>query len=314
MAALRLVAVLADFRCRDAEHFPPLALQLKTMRNTLLTNMLLSVPFVFLAVWPLFKRSGFSMQAPLPGQPGINARRISHRIIADAGTVAWQLAVCVVLEDALFYWSHRLLHTPLLYRHVHKAGAVRVASLLTISDAPRVSCSGGIRRRAHAPARVAPWQPHPVLLRAPADRRRLPRHRPAGACCVRCCCASFMPMQLMLRIWKSCDGHSGLFLPFSPWNVISRDNARVHDFHHSHNRGSFGSFFHVRACLCFGLLQQHIMCRCGTGCAAPTRRTTSGRTAAPSSADPCKCNASARNPQAGPSSMSSAADGVATRS
>ena len=51
----------------------------------------------------------------------------------------------------------------------------------------------------------------------------------------------------MLRIWKTCDGHSGLFLPFSPWNVVSRDNARVHDFHHSQNRGSFGSFFHVRA-------------------------------------------------------------------
>ncbi len=35
-------------------------------------------------------------------------------------TIAWQLAACQVIEATLFYLTHRLLHTPFLYRNVHK--------------------------------------------------------------------------------------------------------------------------------------------------------------------------------------------------
>ena len=34
--------------------------------------------------------------------------------------VAWQLVVCILLQDTLFYWSHRLLHTPRLFRAIHR--------------------------------------------------------------------------------------------------------------------------------------------------------------------------------------------------
>jgi fatty acid hydroxylase domain-containing protein 2 len=35
-------------------------------------------------------------------------------------TVLWQLFVCVQVDDFLFYWSHRMLHHPLIYRYIHK--------------------------------------------------------------------------------------------------------------------------------------------------------------------------------------------------
>ena len=36
-----------------------------------------------------------------------------------------QLAACIIIEDAAFYWVHRLLHHPKLYRHCHKVHHVQ---------------------------------------------------------------------------------------------------------------------------------------------------------------------------------------------
>jgi len=35
-------------------------------------------------------------------------------------TSMWQIAVCMLVEDTLFYWSHRMLHWPRIYGYVHK--------------------------------------------------------------------------------------------------------------------------------------------------------------------------------------------------
>lgn len=35
-------------------------------------------------------------------------------------TLVWQVAVCAMVEDTMFYWSHRLLHTKFLHKWVHK--------------------------------------------------------------------------------------------------------------------------------------------------------------------------------------------------
>lgn len=38
----------------------------------------------------------------------------------SAWTMAWQIAVFMLIEDTLFYWGHRTLHTRALYPWVHK--------------------------------------------------------------------------------------------------------------------------------------------------------------------------------------------------
>ena len=35
-------------------------------------------------------------------------------------TIAWQLFVCVQVDDFLFYWLHRLFHYKYLYKYIHK--------------------------------------------------------------------------------------------------------------------------------------------------------------------------------------------------
>jgi plant 4alpha-monomethylsterol monooxygenase len=33
--------------------------------------------------------------------------------------IAWQLVACVLIQDTIFYWSHRALHVPKLFRAIH---------------------------------------------------------------------------------------------------------------------------------------------------------------------------------------------------
>jgi sterol desaturase/sphingolipid hydroxylase (fatty acid hydroxylase superfamily) len=40
--------------------------------------------------------------------------------IPSLWTFIWQLAVCFVVEDVLFYFAHRALHLPAFYPKVHK--------------------------------------------------------------------------------------------------------------------------------------------------------------------------------------------------
>eukprot|EP00995_Heteronema_vittatum_P007039 NODE_2174_length_823_cov_474.682171_g1520_i0.p2 GENE.NODE_2174_length_823_cov_474.682171_g1520_i0~~NODE_2174_length_823_cov_474.682171_g1520_i0.p2 ORF type:complete len:163 (+),score=23.26 NODE_2174_length_823_cov_474.682171_g1520_i0:105-593(+) len=44
-----------------------------------------------------------------------------------------------------------------------------------------------------------------------------------------------------LRATETVDAHCGYDLPWSPWRYLS--GARPHDFHHSHNVGTYGMFW-----------------------------------------------------------------------
>ena len=49
---------------------------------------------------------------------------------------------------------------------------------------------------------------------------------------------------IVIRISEIVDAHSGYALPFSIWEISLRlqGGADRHEFHHSHNKGSYGSF------------------------------------------------------------------------
>ena len=34
-------------------------------------------------------------------------------------TLIGTIMFCMIVEDSVFYFAHRLLHTPFLYRHIH---------------------------------------------------------------------------------------------------------------------------------------------------------------------------------------------------
>lgn len=56
---------------------------------------------------------------------------------------------------------------------------------------------------------------------------------------------------LVIRTLEGVDGHCGYDFWFSPFRYFPfRPGANVHDFHHSHNVGNYGSFFTFWDTLC----------------------------------------------------------------
>lgn len=40
--------------------------------------------------------------------------------VPSLGTIIWQIFFFMLVTDFIFYWSHRLLHHRLIYKHIHK--------------------------------------------------------------------------------------------------------------------------------------------------------------------------------------------------
>jgi sterol desaturase/sphingolipid hydroxylase (fatty acid hydroxylase superfamily) len=49
---------------------------------------------------------------------------------------------------------------------------------------------------------------------------------------------------LVVRVSEIVNSHSGYVVPFSPWEIVPfvQGGADRHEFHHSNNVGSYGSF------------------------------------------------------------------------
>ena len=155
-------------------------------------------------------------------------------------TSMWQITLFMVIDDTMFYWGHRLLHHKRIYKHIHKLHhsfyqPVGVASLY--SHPIEVILTNTI-----------PFMTGPILVGA---------HM------------STTWMWLILRICETVDGHCGYDFSWSPYRLLpfSGDSAH-HDFHHSHNKGNFGSFVRPSLSLSLfhstftrGLLEQYTVCR-----------------------------------------------------
>jgi sterol desaturase/sphingolipid hydroxylase (fatty acid hydroxylase superfamily) len=94
---------------------PPRSLLIETALNTLLNHILLQWLFTYFVVTPVFAACGALNHFASPHPPALT-------------THVWHLALCIVIQDATFYWTHRLLHTPFLYRTVHKRHHAFVAN------------------------------------------------------------------------------------------------------------------------------------------------------------------------------------------
>jgi sterol desaturase/sphingolipid hydroxylase (fatty acid hydroxylase superfamily) len=92
------------YRLRPASQHPPQALIQACLQHAVMQHFLV-IPLVsYFVLYPLLVSTGIDVYERTP----------------DIWTMLKNLTVCIVVEDALFYWSHRLLHHPLLYKHIHK--------------------------------------------------------------------------------------------------------------------------------------------------------------------------------------------------
>jgi 4-alpha-methyl-delta7-sterol-4alpha-methyl oxidase len=167
---------------------------LQSLRSWAINNLALAA--ASLALWPLIAHSGIHA-GPLP----------------PAWVIALQLLLFVYLDDFLYYWMHRAMHTRWLLSHVH-----------------------GWHHRVLAPWAITGHYMHPLeyLLTgtlAFAGPLLLGSH------------VVVLWLWVAFRQWEAAEGHCGYALPGSPtrWLPFS-DGALHHDFHHARVRGNYAGF------------------------------------------------------------------------
>jgi 4-alpha-methyl-delta7-sterol-4alpha-methyl oxidase len=123
--------------------------------------------------------------------------------------------IFLIINDTGFYWAHRTLHHEWFYKRIH-------------AKHHRFTTSIGLASEFAHPVEQIIANQLPSIL---------------GALLLGSHVFTFW-LWLTLRIIETIDAHSGYDFPLSPFSLLPFVNgADRHDFHHSHNRGNFGSFF-----------------------------------------------------------------------
>ena len=127
-----------------------------------------------------------------------------------------QIIIFVIIEDFVSYFTHRILHLPWFYRHVHKK---HHEFKVTISCAaeyahPFEYCFGNALPFISGPLLYGQKNVHVMTWFA----------------------------WVFIRAINTSEGHSGYELPWSPFAIIPFSvPISYHDFHHSKNIGNYGS-------------------------------------------------------------------------
>lgn len=94
------VGWLKKYKIQGKSNTP--AAQEKCINRLLLYHFAVNLP-VMIVSYPVFKHMGMRSSLPLP----------SWKVVLT------QIVFYFILEDFVFYWGHRVLHTKWLYKHVH---------------------------------------------------------------------------------------------------------------------------------------------------------------------------------------------------
>ena len=90
---------------RPAKDFPDAALIRRAIKEALINNIVVTPVFMVLVFWPLSEWRGVSAAAA-------DFPSFTHALR--------DIVVCMLVEDTMFYWLHRGLHHPAIYKYVHK--------------------------------------------------------------------------------------------------------------------------------------------------------------------------------------------------
>lgn len=147
----------------------------------------------FWGMYALFKKLSFSRKLP------------------SLFKVLWHSLLFFLINDTIFYWSHRMLHHRSLYGRIHKKHHDFKQSV-----------------------GIAAEYAHPIedVLNTIATF--------AGPALIKTHFVTYL-VYLFIRIHETEDAHSMYNFPFSPWRY-THNAAERHGFHHSKNVGNYGIF------------------------------------------------------------------------
>lgn len=164
---------------------------LPSLRCMLINNLIL-LPGLILS-WPLLRLSG------------IHAGELPAWYV-----MVGQLLFFILLDDFLYYWMHRAMHRPWLFRHVH-----------------------AVHHRARTPYAIAGnylhWAEYVATISLVLIGPML-----VGAHVVT------LWIWVIIRQLEAADGHFGYDLPWNPLRLLPLyDGSGYHDFHHGSFRGNY---------------------------------------------------------------------------
>ena len=164
-----------------------------------------------LRVWlinNLWMLGGAVLSWPLMAQTGLHGGPLPSLWVA-----ALQLLFFIYLDDFLYYWMHRGMHTRFLLKHVH-----------------------GVHHRVMTPWAITGNYMHPLEYVLTGTLMFI---GPAviGAHIL------VLWLWVIIRQWEAAEGHCGYDFPWTPthWLPFSH-GALHHDFHHARVRGNYAGF------------------------------------------------------------------------
>lgn len=153
------------------------------------------------------------MAASIAGWPLMSLAGIHTGALPPLWVLALQLLFCIYLDDFLYYWMHRAMHTRWLLKHVH-----------------------GWHHRVLAPWAITGHYMHPLEYVLTGSLAFL---GPAllGSHVV------LLWTWIVFRQWEAAEGHCGYAFSFSPTRWLPFSHGAVHhDFHHARVRGNYAGF------------------------------------------------------------------------
>lgn len=179
------------------ERYPTKLDYISCLKNLVQNYILIITPLIFVMYPCLALIDGFEMTLPLP----------------SFFTWTWQMFFCILMEDIGQYWFHRWLHTPYLYKKIHK-----------------------LHHKYSAPFGLAAAYAHPleVLILA------IPTFM--GPVMLRCHYLVFFSFVLFRQL-DAVGTHCGYDLPHLFDFLPYYGGTRMHDFHHKNFIWNYSSRF-----------------------------------------------------------------------
>ncbi|KAI8478178.1 fatty acid hydroxylase domain-containing protein 2-like isoform X1 [Branchiostoma floridae x Branchiostoma belcheri] len=196
-------AALLRYKIQEEKNVPVDPVRLwKTIKLVLFNQFIVTGPLVFLAAPPIFHWRGMPCGRELPW---------FHWVVVE-------LIVFVLVEEVMFYYSHRLLHQPALYKRIHKK-----------------------HHEWTAPIGIVAVYSHPVehilsnLLPVAAGPILMGSH------------VATVWLWFCLALTTTSISHSGYHFPLLP-------SPEAHDFHHAKFNQCYGVMLFLRFNQCYGVM------------------------------------------------------------